>query len=166
MSRRCENTPVVADGIMYVSSANEVYALDAGTGRSVWHYQRARTKGLAGNAAGGFNRGVAISGDRLFMLTDNAHIIALNRFNGELLWETEMADWHQNYNGTSAPLAVGNLVITGTAGGDEGVRGFVAAYDQSTGKEVWRFWTMPKPGEPGSETWKGKIVEHGAAPPG
>jgi alcohol dehydrogenase (cytochrome c) len=71
-----------------------------------------------------------------------------------------MADWHLNYNGTSAPLTVGNLVISGTAGGDEGVRGFVAAFDQTTGKEVWRFWTVPLPGEPGSETWKGKDVEH------
>ena len=94
------------------------------------------------------------------MLTDNAHMISMNRFNGELLWETEMADWHQNYNGTSAPLTVGNLVISGTAGGDEGARGFVAAYDQQTGKEVWRFWTVPKPGEPNSETWKGKEVDH------
>ena len=155
-----ENTPVVVDGIMYVSSANECWALDAGSGRVVWHYQRPRTKGLSGNAAGGFNRGVATAADRVFMLTDNAHIIAMNRFNGELLWETEMADWHLNYNGTSAPLTAGGLVISGTAGGDEGVRGFVAAYDQATGKEVWRFWTVPLPGEPGSETWKGKNLEH------
>jgi alcohol dehydrogenase (cytochrome c) len=155
-----ENTPVVAEGIMYVSSANECYALDAGSGRLIWHYQRQRTKGLAGNAAIGFNRGVASGGDRIFMLTDNAHMIALNRFNGELLWETEMADWHLNYNGTSAPLVVGNLVISGTAGGDEGVRGFVAAFDQASGKEVWRFWTVPKPGEPGSETWQPKALEH------
>jgi alcohol dehydrogenase (cytochrome c) len=155
-----ENTPVVVDGIMYVSSANECYALDAGSGRQVWHYQRARTKGVTGNAAAGFNRGVAWAGSRVFMLTDNAHMIALDRFNGELLWETEMADWHLNYNGTAAPLAVGNLVISGTAGGDEGVRGFVAAYDQATGKEVWRFWTVPKPGEPGSETWPTKALDH------
>jgi alcohol dehydrogenase (cytochrome c) len=155
-----ENTPVVVDGLMYVSSANECWALDAGSGRVVWHYQRQRTRGLTGNAAGGFNRGVAIAGDRLFMLTDNAHMISINRLNGELLWETEMADWHQNYNGTSAPLTVGGLVISGTAGGDEGVRGFVAAYDQNTGKEVWRFWTVPAPGEPGSETWKGKNLQH------
>ncbi len=158
-----QNTPVVVGGVMYVSSANEVYALDAGSGRQLWHYQRDRTKGLVGNASGGFNRGVAISGDRLFMLTDNAHLMSMNRFNGELLWETEMADWRQNYNGTSAPLVVGNLVISGTAGGDEGVRGFVAAYEAATGKEVWRFWTVPKPGEPGGETWKGKSGDHGAA---
>ena len=155
-----ENTPLVVGGIMYVSSANEIYALDAGSGRQVWHFRRPRTNGITGNAAIGFNRGVAITGDRVFMLTDNAHMIAMDRFNGEFLWETEMADWHQNYNGTSAPLVVGNLVISGTAGGDEGVRGFVAAYDAMTGKEVWRFWTVPNPGEPGSETWQGKQSEH------
>ena len=115
-SRTVENTPVVVEGVMYVSSANECWALDAGSGRMIWHFQRPRTKGLAGNAAGGFNRGVALAGDRIFMLTDNAHIIALNRFSGELLWETEMADWHQNYNGTSAPLAVGNLVVSRNRG--------------------------------------------------
>ena len=155
-----ENTPLVIEGVMYVSNANECYALDAGSGRMIWHFQRPRTKGLAGNAAIGFNRGVAWSGNNIFMLTDNAHLIALNRFTGALVWETEMADWHQNYNGTAAPLVVGNLVITGTAGGDEGVRGFVAAYDQASGKEVWRFWTVPKPGEPNSETWKGNSLEH------
>jgi alcohol dehydrogenase (cytochrome c) len=155
-----ETTPVVVDGIMYISSANEVYALDAGSGRQVWHYQRPRTKNLAGNAAGGINRGVAISGARVFLLTDNAHLIAINRSTGELVWETEMADWRENYNGTSAPLVVGDLVVSGTAGGDEGVRGFVAAYDAATGKEAWRFWTVPNPGEPGSETWQGKQTEH------
>jgi alcohol dehydrogenase (cytochrome c) len=155
-----ETTPVVVEGIMYLSSANEVYALDAGSGRQVWHYRRPRTTGIAGNAAVGFNRGVAVSGNRLFMLTDNAHMISLDRSSGALLWETEMADWHQNYNGTCAPLVVGNLVISGTAGGDEGVRGFIAAYDSATGKEVWRFWTVPNPGEPGAETWQGKLSEH------
>ena len=155
-----ETTPVVVDGIMYASSANEVYALDAGSGRQIWHYRRARTTGIAGNAAIGFNRGVAVSGNRMFMLTDNAHMIALDRSTGNLLWETEMADWRQNYNGTCAPLVVGNLVISGTAGGDEGVRGFIAAYDTATGKEAWRFWTVPNPGEPGSESWQGKLTEH------
>jgi alcohol dehydrogenase (cytochrome c) len=160
---RLQVTPVVVNGVMYVTSANECYALDAGAGREIWHYRRPRTKGLVGNAAGGINRGVAVAGDRVFMVTDHAHIIALNRFTGALVWETEMADWRQNYNATGAPLAVGNLVVTGTSGGDEGVRGFVAAFDQSTGKEVWRFWTVPRPGEPKSETWQGKGIEHPGA---
>jgi alcohol dehydrogenase (cytochrome c) len=157
---RLQVTPVVADGVMYVTSANECYALDAGSGREVWHYQRPRTKGLVGNAAGGVNRGASVAGDRVFMVTDHAHLVALNRHTGALLWEAEMADWHQNYNATGAPLPVGNLVVTGTSGGDEGVRGFVAAFDQSSGKEVWRFWTVPRPGEPGSETWQGKGIAH------
>jgi alcohol dehydrogenase (cytochrome c) len=159
-SARLQVTPVVVEGVMYVTSANECYALDAGSGKQIWHYQRPRTAGLAGNAAGGINRGVAVNGDRVFMDTDHAHIIALNRFTGKLIWETEMADWHQNYNATSAPLTVGNLVVSGTAGGDEGARGFVAAFDQETGKEAWRFWTVPNRGEAGSETWKGDQIAH------
>lgn len=158
-----ENTPVVVDGIMYVSSANEVVALDAGSGRTVWHFQRPRTKGVFGNAAGGFNRGVAVAADRVFLLTDNAHLLALNRFTGELLWETVMADFREGYNGTSAPLIVGALVVSGTAGGDEGARGFLAAFDQQSGKEVWRFWTVPKPGERGSETWTPEALAHPSA---
>jgi alcohol dehydrogenase (cytochrome c) len=159
-SARLQVTPVVVEGVMYVTSANECYALDAGSGREIWRYQRPRTKGLIGNAAGGVNRGVGVAGDRVFMVTDHAHLIALNRHTGSLLWETEMADWRQNYNATGAPLPVGDLVITGTSGGDEGVRGFVAAFDQATGKEVWRFWTVPRAGEPGAETWQGKGIAH------
>ena len=159
-SVRLQTTPVVVGGIMYVTSANECYALDAGNGREIWRFQRPRTKGLVGNAAGGINRGVAVAGDRVFMVTDHAHLIALDRFSGDLLWDTEMADWRQNYNATAAPLVVGDLVIAGTAGGEQGVRGFLSAYDQATGKEQWRFWTVPKPGEPGSETWQGSGIEH------
>jgi alcohol dehydrogenase (cytochrome c) len=155
-----ETTPLVIEGVMYVSSANEVWALDAGSGRELWHYQQPRTKGLTGNAAGGINRGVAALGDRLFMLTDHAHIIALNRFTGERIWDTSMADWKENYNSTSAPLVVGSLVIAGSAGGDEGVRGYVAAFDSATGKEVWRVWTVPNPGEPGADTWQGSLTAH------
>ncbi len=158
-----ETTPLVVGGLMYVTAGNECYALDAGTGREVWHYRRPRTKNLNGDAAGGFNRGVAIAGERLFMVTDNAHLFALNRFTGAILWDIAMADWKQNYNATSAPLIAGDLVISGTAGGDEGVRGFVSAFDQATGKEAWRFWTVPEKGQPGWETWGGKGIEHPSA---
>jgi alcohol dehydrogenase (cytochrome c) len=153
-------TPLVVDGVMYVTAANDLYALDAGSGRQIWNYRRPRTRGVIGVAARGVNRGVAVAGDRLFMTTDHAHLIAINRATGQLLWETPMADFRQNYNGTGAPLIVDNLVISGIAGGDEGARGFLAAYDQASGKEVWRFWAVPARGEPGSETWKGNAIDH------
>jgi alcohol dehydrogenase (cytochrome c) len=146
----------VYQGILYATSGNECYALDAGTGRQIWHFQRQRTKGQGFRV----NRGAAVAGDRLFMTTDDARIIALNRFTGELLWDTVMADYRQNYFATSAPLIAGDLVIPGIGGGDSGVRGFLAAYDQKTGKEAWRFWTIPEPGQPGSETWNGKGIAH------
>ena len=156
-----QGTPVVVDGLMYVTSVNECYALDAGSGRVVWHYKRPRTKGVV---QGGANRGVAIAGGRLFMETDHAHLLALDRFSGELIWDTPLADYRQNYAASSAPLVAGNLVIAGVSGGEHGANGFVAAVDQETGKEAWRFWTVPKPGEPGSETWKGTDIDHGGAP--
>jgi len=158
-----EVTPVVADGVMYVTAVNEAYALDARSGREIWHYSRPRTPGLAGDAASGINRGVAVLGDRVFMVTDHAHLIALHRLTGQLLWEAEMADSRQNYGSTSAPLVVNDLVIAGVSGGDEGIRGFLDAYKASTGERAWRFWTIPAPGEPGSETWVGRAIEHGCA---
>ena len=121
-------------------------ALDAGTGRQIWHTSG---RGRRASTAGGANRGVAVAGDRVFMETDNAHLIALNRFTGELLWDTELADWRKNYSATSAPLPAGNLVISGVTGGEHGANGFVAAHDQETGKEVWRFWTVPQAGRAG-----------------
>ena len=106
------------------------------------------------------------TGDRLFMVTDHAHLIALNRFTGDLLWETPMADWRQNYGATSAPLVVGNLVVSGISGGDEGVRGFLAAYDRASGKEVWRFWTVPAPRRAGVRDVGARHVDsRTAAPP-
>jgi alcohol dehydrogenase (cytochrome c) len=154
-------TPVVVDGIMYVTAPNECIALDAGSGRRIWQYKRPRTKGVSGGNA---NRGVAVAGNRVFVLTDHAHIIALDRFTGALLWDTELDDWRKNYAASSAPLTAGNLVISGVSGGEHGANGFVAAHDQETGQEVWRFWTVPKRGEPGSETWGGKDIDHGGAP--
>jgi len=159
-SRKLEMTPVVAGGVMYVTSVNEVFALDALTGRQIWHFFRPRTKGLAGDAAGGINRGVAILGDRVFLVTDNAHLLALHRLTGSLLWDVEMADSKVNYGATSAPLVVHDVVISGTSGGDEGARGFIAAYQVSTGERVWRFWTVPAPGEPLADTWKGQAIVH------
>jgi len=160
-ARHLELTPVVVNGIMYVTNVNAAWALDASTGREIWHYERPRSKGLSGDAAGGINRGVAVLGDRVFMVTDNAHLLALHRLTGALLWDHEMADSGENYGATSAPLVVKDLVISGTSGGDEGIRGFVAAYSAATGERVWRFWTVPAPGEPAFATWGGHAIEHG-----
>jgi alcohol dehydrogenase (cytochrome c) len=160
-SRPLQVTPIVVDGVMYVTSVNEAYALDARNGREIWHYSRPRSEGLAGDAASGINRGVAVLGDRVFMVSDNAHLFALHRLTGQLLWDVEMADSRQNYGSTSAPLVVNDLVVAGVSGGDEGIRGFLDAYKASTGERVWRFWTIPAPGEPGSETWSGRAIEHG-----
>ncbi len=160
---RLQVTPLVFDGVMYVTAPNEAYALDPQSGRTLWSFRRPRTKGLVGDAASGINRGVAILGQRLFMVTDHAHLLALDRTNGKLLWDVEMADYRQNYGATSAPLIAGGLVISGHSGGDEGARGFLAAYQPDTGERIWRFWTIPAPGEPGSETWKGQDWEHGCS---
>jgi alcohol dehydrogenase (cytochrome c) len=156
-----QGTPVVVGGIMYVTNPNECIALDAGSGRMIWQFKRPRTVGIT---AGSANRGVAVVGERLFFETDNAHILALNRFTGDVIWETPLEDWRKNYAASSAPLPAGNLIISGVTGGEHGANGFVAAHDQETGKEVWRFWTVPKPGEPGSESWQGKDIAHGGAP--
>ena len=150
-----ETVPLVADGIMYVTGPNQIFALDAATGQQIWHYSRPRTPGLVSDPSLGTNRGVAILGDKVFMVTDNAHLIAVNRITGRLVWETVMWDEAQKYGGTIAPLIVKDMVVAGVAGGDWGIRGFVAAYKATTGERVWRQWTVPAAGEPGIETWQG-----------
>ncbi len=160
-ANRLEGTPVVVDGTMFVTTANEAYALDAASGRPIWHYARPLTKGVIGDAAGAINRGVAVLGDRVFMVTDHAHLVALSRLNGKLLWDVAMADFHKHYGATGAPLVVNDLVLSGTSGGDEGDRGFLAAYDAQTGARVWRVWTIPSRGEPLDSTWRGRALEHG-----
>ena len=162
-SRNLKATPLVVDGIMYLTAPNEVYALDAASGRQIWHFSRPRTRGVIGDAGAGVNRGVAVRGDRLFVATDDARLLSLHRGNGQLLWDVKMADHREHYGATGAPLVVGDLVISGVSGGDEGVRGFLAAFDAVTGREAWRFWTVPAPGEPGSETWGGKALKYGCA---
>jgi alcohol dehydrogenase (cytochrome c) len=164
-TRALQMTPIVVDGVMYVAAVNEARALDARTGRQIWQFVRPRTPGLVptGDPAAGINRGVAVLGHRVFLQTDHAHLLALDRLTGQLQWDVEMADYRLNYGSTGAPLIVNDLVIAGISAGDEGVRGFLDAYRASTGERVWRFWTVPARGEPGSETWIGKALEHGCA---
>ena len=163
--RALQMTPLVVDGVMYATAVNEAHALDARTGRPIWKFKVPQTPGLVptGDPASGINRGVAILGDRVFLQTDHAHLLALDRASGTLLWDVEMADYRQHYGATGAPLVVEDLVIAGISAGDEGVRGFLDAYKASTGERVWRFWTVPARGEPGADTWVGKALEHGCA---
>jgi PQQ-dependent dehydrogenase (methanol/ethanol family) len=162
-----ETTPIVVDGVMFVTGNNQVYALSGSTGREIWRYERPKSSAsqISGDAAIGVNRGVAVLGDRVFYLTDDAHLIALNRLTGALLWEVRAPEEGAQgfYGGTSAPLVMGDLVITGVSGGDNGIRGFVAAFKVTTGELAWRLWTIPKYGEPGpgSDTWKGKALQEG-----
>ena len=153
-----ETTPLAADGVLYVTGPNQIFALDALTGAALWQYSRPASVGMLGDARLGTNRGVAILRDLVFFVTDNAHLLALDRGNGKLRWETTMAppDEHQPYGGTVAPLIVDDLVIAGVAGADQGIRGFVAAFRPDTGALAWRHWTVPRRGEPGIETWQGK----------
>jgi alcohol dehydrogenase (cytochrome c) len=151
-----ETTPVVINGIMFVTSANDAFALDARTGRVIWHHARPISQGLVDDAAGHHSRGVAVWHSRVYMETDNVHLLCLDAMSGYLLWDRQYADSSKNYGATSAPLVVKNEVIVGTSGGDDGVRGFLAAFDAVTGKRLWRLWTIPGPGEAGSSSWPGK----------
>ena len=160
-SSNLEVTPVVVDGIMFVTAANDAFALDAQTGRTLWHYSRPVTEGLIDDASQHHNRGVGIWRSRIYMETDNAHLLCLDARSGHLLWDVAYTDGNPNYGATSAPLVVQNKVIVGTSGGDDGVRGFVAAYDAETGREAWRFWTIPAPGEFGSASWPGESYKLG-----
>ena len=158
-----ETTPLVVDGIMYLTEApNTVVALDAKLGRVFWTY-RHRPSGEERPCCGQVNRGVAILGDKLFMATLDAQLIAIDTVNGRPVWKTNIADPKAGYAMTLAPLVVKDMVVIGVAGGEFGIRGFIAAYDIRNGDEIWRFYTIPGPGEPGHDTWEGDDWEHGGA---
>ena len=166
-----ENTPLVVDGVMYtIQSPNDVIALDAATGKTIWTYLHKPAAGTVNPCCGNLTRGVAILGDKLFLATLDAQMIAINAKTGKELWKTDVADYKQRYSMTVAPIVVKDKVISGVAGGEHGIRGFISAYDVNTGKEVWKFNTVPGPGEAGYETWLGKDGKpndsylHGGAP--
>jgi PQQ-dependent dehydrogenase (methanol/ethanol family) len=172
-------TPVVVDGVMYVTGAARLCAIDARNGRRIWCAPRISGQPVAAGAsppqpqsaaqaangapapsgdlsqASGPNRGVAVSGDRVFFVSDDAYLVCLNRVTGAVMWIQPLPDRSVpgRYYNSAAPLVVGDLVISGVAGGDFPLRGFLAAFKVTTGELAWRFWTIPSAGEPGSETW-------------
>jgi alcohol dehydrogenase (cytochrome c) len=150
-----QSTPLVVDGMMYVTQRpNDILAVDAKTGRAFWQYRYANSSD-ARVCCGANNRGVAILGDALYMGTLDAHLVAVDRITGRSLWDVAVGDPKLGYSITMAPLVVKDKVLVGSGGGEYGIRGFIAAFDARTGKELWRFHTIPGPGEKGRETWGG-----------
>jgi outer membrane protein assembly factor BamB len=182
-----QNSPVVVNGILYVTGAARVCALDARNGRQIWCVPRMSGQPVAAGSmpqgpvspeqlakgmpapsgglsrASGPNRGVAVAGDRVFFVSDDAYLVCLNRITGAVMWMQALPDpeYPGAYYNSAAPLVIGDLVVAGIAGGDFPLRGFLAAFDVPTGDLAWRFWTIPGPGEPGSETWPDRALPTG-----
>jgi len=159
-----ETTPLVVDGILYATGQDDrAFALDAKSGRPIWQYQRALPADIR-PCCGRVNRGLAILGDKVFFGTLDTHVIALDSKTGNVVWDATAFDYRKGYSITLAPLVIKNLVIVGVSGGEYGIRGFIDAYDASTGERKWRFYTVPGPGEAGHETWEADSWKIGGAP--
>lgn len=155
LGRGIENTPLVVDGILYVTGNNDqAWAIDGRTGQPLWNYRRILPQNFSASVCcGPVNRGFAILGDRLYLGTLDAHLLALDRKTGKVIWDVAVGDLKKANAITAAPLVVKDKVIIGVAGGDFSSRGYVNAYDAQTGELAWHFNTIPMPGEPGGETW-------------
>ena len=153
--RGLETSPLVVDGVLYATgNNNQAFAIDGRTGRPIWTYRRTLPANFSASVCcGPVNRGFALLGDRLYMGTLDAHLVALDRRTGSVVWDVEVGDLKKANAITAAPLAVKGAVIIGVAGGDFSSRGFIDAYDAQTGARLWRFNTIPGAGEPGSESW-------------
>ncbi|MFS0865607.1 PQQ-binding-like beta-propeller repeat protein [Fredinandcohnia sp. 179-A 10B2 NHS] len=149
-----EATPIVYEGVMFtITGADEVQALDAKTGEMIWEYKPTLPSDLDTVCCGWISRGVALGDGKVFVGLLDARLVALDQKTGELLWETEVDKWEKGYTITSAPLYYDGKVYTGVAGGEYGIRGYMAAYDSEEGSQIWKSYTLPEPGEKGSETW-------------
>jgi alcohol dehydrogenase (cytochrome c) len=161
---KAETSPIVLDGVLYITERSQaVTALDGRTGRPLWSFARPRSTRVP-TCCGDVNRGLAALDDALYLATLDAHLIALDRRSGKKRWDVTVADWTTGHSLTLAPLAVKDKIIIGISGGEFGVRGFIDAYDARTGKRLWRFWTVPGPGEPGHDSWSGDSWKTGGAP--
>lgn len=157
-ARGFQTTPIAVDGILYIAgNGNYAWAIDVRDGRQIWRYRRQLPSGLTYGGGNPSNRGFAILGDRLFMGTLDAKLIALDRHTGRVVWEQTLEDFRLGHAATAAPLVVKDKVIIGNSGGDLPTRGFLDAYDARTGERAWRFYTIPAPGEPGSDTWRSDV---------
>jgi alcohol dehydrogenase (cytochrome c) len=148
-----EAAPVVVDGIMFLSGWDGwVWALNAVTGQEIWRYKHATPFDVS-LCCGNVNRGVAVAKGKVFVVTPNAHVLALDAQTGKRIWDRTYGDVRAGESATVAPLVVKNMVIVGSSGGEFGVRGHLDAFDLDTGEHAWRCYTVPKPGEPGFDTW-------------
>lgn len=160
-----EATPLFHDGVLYFSADySRVFALDARTGTLKWYWEPKYDDGLeAVLCCGPVNRGLAIWGDKVYVGTLDARLVALNISDGSVAWEQTIEDWHKAYTSTGAPLVVKDKVIVGVGGAEYGIRGFVRAYDAASGRPVWTRHVIPGPGEPGNESWPGDTWKTGGA---
>jgi alcohol dehydrogenase (cytochrome c) len=156
-----QSVPLAMDGVLYLAGPhNRVWAIDGRSGRQMWQYVREMPADVPNIVNRGVTRGVSLLGDKLFLGTLDAHMVALDIKTGKVVWDTVIEDYHKFYSVTSAPLVIGeNKVVVGIGGGDKGPqRFFLDAYDTQTGKRLWRFFTTPEPGGPGSETWPKSLL--------
>jgi alcohol dehydrogenase (cytochrome c) len=158
-----ETVPLVIDGIMYATVGDGIaVAIDARSGRPLWSYHH---NFPPGHATSGVNRGFGVLGERLFMVTPDSNLVALDIRTGRLIWQAEMAPYKAGtHYATLAPLVIKDKVLVGISGGEQAVRGFIDAYDAATGKRAWRFWTIPSPDEPGGDTWLADSWQRGGGP--
>ena len=156
-----EVSPIVADGIMYITGPNSAAALDAKTGRTLWKWKRPIPADYRNVGFGRVNRGPAILDDKLYVATLDCYLVALDIKSGVERWSVKVDNYKTGYSMTVAPLAIRGKVVVGVSGGEAGIRGFVDAYDAKTGKQAWRFWTVPSAGEPGIDTWAGESWKTG-----
>lgn len=163
-TNKFEASPIVAGGTMFISEPpSDVTALDTATGRVLWRYKRVLPPNLPA-CCGSVNRGVAVLGDRVYIGTLDAHLLALDAPTGNVIWDVKVAEFKTGYTSTVAPLIVKDLVVIGSAGGEFGVRGYIAAYDAKTGKQRWRLQTTPqRKADPGADTWKDESFKYGSA---